>query len=70
MKLFFLKLFFPDYYERLVHFQETKDFILKHFGAYAPFSCGEGWSSTVRSEDPLEILQAFIARLTNKKRHE
>ena len=60
MKLFIFKLLFPEYYRRLVHFQETKDFILKNFRNYAQFVSGEGWSSTVRSEDPLEILKAYI----------
>jgi hypothetical protein len=57
MTQFLLKIFFPTVYEKNRRYDEVKDFVVRNFYEYRPNVCGEGFSSTMLSEDPMEILK-------------
>lgn len=57
MKQIILKIFFPSSYEKIRKYEEVKDFVVRNFYEYRPNVCGEGFSSTMLSEEPMEILK-------------
>ena len=59
MKKIILKYLFPEEYARLQELEKVRILIVHMFPEYRPYICGEDFTSTMLSIDPIEILECY-----------